>query len=410
MTIDKTKTLYKILLHPVLGYLIFLFVMWLTFFCTFQLGNYFMEFMEAGVDALGTFAYENIPKGFFNDLVVQGIIGGVGGVIVFLPNIVILFTFISLITETGYMTIVAQLMDRVMHIIGLHGKSFIPLIMGFGCNVPAILSTRIIEDKRDRLITMLIIPFMSCSARLPVYIIIAGTFFPENATLVIFCLYFLGIILAMLFALLFKKTFNNANHRPYTVTMPEFHKPKLSTIIKTIGFNAGAYLKKMGGIVLIASILLWALMYLPQKDTTKIENSYIASLGKMIEPVMEPIGFDWKLSVSLMTGVAAKEIIISTLGVLYSDNPETSQDVLEKKLKAATHPQNDTKISKPVFTKPVALSFLIFTLIYFPCTGVFAAVGKESKWKWAVFVVTYTTVAAWILSFATYHIANIIFQ
>lgn len=410
MTIDKTKTLYKILLHPVLGYLIFLFVMWLTFFCTFQLGNYFMEFMEAGVDALGTFAYENIPKGFFNDLVVQGIIGGVGGVIVFLPNIVILFTFISLITETGYMTIVAQLMDRVMHVIGLHGKSFIPLIMGFGCNVPAILSTKIIEDKRDRLITMLIIPFMSCSARLPVYIIIAGTFFPENATLVIFCLYLFGIILAMLFALLFKKTFNNANHRPYTVTMPEFHKPKLSTVIRTICFNAGAYLKKMGGIVLIASVLLWAMMYLPQKDTTKIENSYIASLGKIIEPVMEPIGFDWKLSVSLMTGVAAKEIIISTLGVLYSDNPETSQDVLEKKLKAATHPQNDTEISKPVFTKPVALSFLIFTLIYFPCTGVFAAVGKESKWKWAVFVVTYTTVAAWILSFATYHIANIIFQ
>ena len=410
MTIDKTKTLYKILLHPVLGYLIFLFVMWLTFFCTFQLGNYFMEFMEAGVDALGTFAYENIPKGFFNDLVVQGIIGGVGGVIVFLPNIVILFTFISLITETGYMTIVAQLMDRVMHVIGLHGKSFIPLIMGFGCNVPAILSTRIIEDKRDRLITMLIIPFMSCSARLPVYIIIAGTFFPENATLVIFCLYLFGIILAMLFALLFKKTFNNANHRPYTVTMPEFHKPKLSTVIRTICFNAGAYLKKMGGIVLIASVLLWAMMYLPQKDTTKIENSYIASLGKIIEPVMEPIGFDWKLSVSLMTGVAAKEIIISTLGVLYSDNPETSQDILEKKLKAATHPQNDTEISKPVFTKPVALSFLIFTLIYFPCTGVFAAVGKESKWKWAVFVVTYTTVAAWILSFATYHIANIIFQ
>lgn len=410
MTIDKTKTLYKILLHPVLGYLIFLFVMWLTFFCTFQLGNYFMEFMEAGVDALGTFAYENIPKGFLNDLVVQGIIGGVGGVIVFLPNIVILFTFISLITETGYMTIVAQLMDRVMHVIGLHGKSFIPLIMGFGCNVPAILSTKIIEDKRDRLITMLIIPFMSCSARLPVYIIIAGTFFPENATLVIFCLYLFGIILAMLFALLFKKTFNNANHRPYTVTMPEFHKPKLSTVIRTICFNAGAYLKKMGGIVLIASVLLWAMMYLPQKDTTKIENSYIASLGKIIEPVMEPIGFDWKLSVSLMTGVAAKEIIISTLGVLYSDNPETSQDILEKKLKAATHPQNDTEISKPVFTKPVALSFLIFTLIYFPCTGVFAAVGKESKWKWAVFVVTYTTVAAWILSFATYHIANIIFQ
>lgn len=410
MTIDKTKTLYKILLHPVLGYLIFLFVMWLTFFCTFQLGNYFMEFMEAGVDALGTFAYENIPKGFFNDLVVQGIIGGVGGVIVFLPNIVILFTFISLITETGYMTIVAQLMDRVMHVIGLHGKSFIPLIMGFGCNVPAILSTKIIEDKRDRLITMLIIPFMSCSARLPVYIIIAGTFFPKNATLVIFCLYLFGIILAMLFALLFKKTFNNANHRPYTVTMPEFHKPKLSTVIRTICFNAGAYLKKMGGIVLIASVLLWAMMYLPQKDTTKIENSYIASLGKIIEPVMEPIGFDWKLSVSLMTGVAAKEIIISTLGVLYSDNPETSQDILEKKLKAATHPQNDTEISKPVFTKPVALSFLIFTLIYFPCTGVFAAVGKESKWKWAVFVVTYTTVAAWILSFATYHIANIIFQ
>jgi ferrous iron transport protein B len=256
---------------------------------------------------------------------------------------------------------------------------------------------------------MLIIPFMSCSARLPVYIIIAGTFFPKYSTLVMLCLYVLGVILAILFALLFKKTFNKSNHIPYTLTLQEYSVPKAKAVLKTICVNASEYLKKMAGIVLIASVALWLLMYFPQKDTNNIEESYIAHAGKVIEPIMQPIGFDWKLSVSLMTGVAAKEIIISTLGVLYSDNPDTSSDILEEKLKAATHPINEEGITEKVFTPPVALSFLVFTLIYFPCTAVFAAVKKEARTKWAVFVVTYTTIVAWILSFATYHIAGLFF-
>lgn len=398
MTQNQTEKLDKILLHPFLGYIIFLLIIGITFFLTFSIGNYPMELMEKGVDYLAEFAQKSIPQGFFNDLVVQGIIGGVGGVIVFLPNILILFLCISLMEESGYMSRASQLMDKFMHAIGLHGKSFAPLIMGFGCNVPAIMSTKFIEDKRDRLVTMLIIPFMSCSARLPVYIVIAGTFFPKYSTLVMLCLYVLGVILAILFALLFKKTFNKSNHVPYTLNLQEYSIPKVKAVARTIWVNCKDYLSKMAGIVLIASVVLWLLMYFPQKDTNNIEESYIAHAGKVIEPVMKPIGFDWKISVSLITGVAAKEIIISTLGVLYSDNPETSSDILEEKLK-----------SSGVFTPPVALSFLVFTLIYFPCTAVFAAVKKESRLKWAIFVVTYTTVVAWILAFATYHISGLFF-
>lgn len=384
MTQNQTEKLDKILLHPFLGYIIFLLIIGITFFLTFSIGNYPMELMEKRVDYLAEFAQKSIPQGFFNDLVVQGIIEGVGGVIVFLPNILILFLCISLMEESGYMSRASQLMDKFMHAIGLHGKSFAPLIMGFGCNVPAIISTKFIEDKRDRLVTMLIIPFMSCSARLPVYIIIAGTFFPEHSTLVMLLLYLLGVLLAIFFALLFKKTFNHNNHVPYSLTLQEYRVPQAKAVIKTICENAGEYLKKMAGIVLIASIAMWLLMYFPQQDTNNIEQSYIATAGKIIEPVMTPIGLDWKLSVSLITGVAAKEIIISTLGVLYS----TSTFYL---------------------SQPTALSFLVFVLIYFPCTAVFAAVKKEAKLKWAIFVVTYTTVVAWILAFATYHIAGLFF-
>lgn len=409
MTNKQTERLDKILLHPILGYLIFFLILGLTFFLTFSLGNYPMELMERGVNYIATLLQETIPQGFFNDLVVQGIVGGVGGVIVFLPNILILFLCISLMEESGYMSRASQLMDKFMHAIGLHGKSFAPLIMGFGCNVPAIMSARFIEDKRDRLVTMLIIPFMSCSARLPVYIVIAGTFFPKYSTLVMLCLYVLGVILAILFALLFKKTFNKSNHVPYTLNLQEYSIPKVKAVARTIWINCKDYLSKMAGIVLIASVVLWLLMYFPQKDTNNIEESYIAHAGKVIEPVMKPIGFDWKISVSLITGVAAKEIIISTLGVLYSDNPETSSDVLEEKLKSATYPPNEAGVAEKVFTPPVALSFLVFTLIYFPCTAVFAAVKKESRLKWAIFVVTYTTVVAWILAFATYHIAGLFF-
>ncbi len=410
MTSTQTNKIDKILLHPILGYVIFFFLIWLTFFCTFKLGNYPMELMEEGVGLLASWAESVIPKGFVNDLVVQGVIGGVGGVIVFLPNILILFFFISLMEETGYMERAAHLMEKFMHAIGLHGRSFIPLIMGFGCNVPAIMATKMLKDRRDRLVTMLIIPFMSCSARLPVYIVIAGTFFPDDATLVMFALYVLGIVLATLFALLFKRTFNKTGHAPYTENLPEYKTPRIASVARSIGANAGEYLKKMGGIVLIASILLWGLMYFPQKNTEKVEQSYIAKVGKVIEPVMSPIGFDWKISVSLLCGVAAKELIVSNLGVLYSDNPDTSTEVLGEKLKAATYPEGSGTLSgKPVFTKPVALSFLVFTLVYFPCTGVFAAVAKQSRWRWAVFVVTYTTVVAWLLAFATFNLVQLFF-
>lgn len=362
-----------------------------------------MDWIEWIVTEFGQIVHRIIPPGAIADLISQGIIGGVGGVIVFLPNIVILFLFISLMEDTGYMARVAFLMDKLMHKIGLHGKSFVPMIIGFGCNVPAIMATRTLENKKDRLLTMLIIPFMSCSARLPVYILIIGTFFPKNAILILSSLYLFGVILAILFALVFKKTIMKTKGAPFVMELPPYRIPTLKAIRINIGMKTKYYLKKMGGIILIGSVIIWSLGYFPQKDTSKIEESYIASIGHFVQPVLEPLGFDWKIGVSLLAGVSAKEVIISTMGVLYAKDPEASES-LGQRLKNEVHTSGD-KIGMPVFTTATAFSLLVFVLIYFPCLAVFSVVWKESgRLIWAVLLVTYTTALAWIVSFLVYNI------
>ncbi len=402
---EKTQTekIDSVLTHPIWGYPIFFFFIWLMFFSSFKVGQYPMDWIEWIVTEFGQIVHRIIPPGAIADLISQGIIGGVGGVIVFLPNIVILFLFISLMEDTGYMARVAFLMDKLMHKIGLHGKSFVPMIIGFGCNVPAIMATRTLENKKDRLLTMLIIPFMSCSARLPVYILIIGTFFPKNAILILSSLYLFGVILAILFALVFKKTIMKTKGAPFVMELPPYRIPTLKAIRINIGMKTKYYLKKMGGIILIGSVIIWSLGYFPQKDTSKIEESYIASIGHFVQPVLEPLGFDWKIGVSLLAGVSAKEVIISTMGVLYAKDPEASES-LGQRLKNEVHTSGD-KIGMPVFTTATAFSLLVFVLIYFPCLAVFSVVWKESgRLIWAVLLVTYTTALAWIVSFLVYNI------
>ena len=372
-----TDKIDSILIHKIWGYVVLAFFIWLMFFATFQIGEYPMMWLESGVDWVSHWLNNNVSKGVLSDMLSFGVVQGVGGVLVFLPNILILFLFISLMEETGYMTRVAYLMDKLMHGIGLHGKSFVPMIMGFGCNVPAIMATRTIENKKDRLLTMLIIPFMSCSAKLPVYILIVGTFFPQYAVLILCCLYLLGILLAVLFAFVFKKTILKTPSAEYQMYLPKYKVPTLKTTMSILWFNTKDYLKKMGGIILIASILIWFLMNYPTMDSP--DTSILAYIGRFIEPILIPLGFDWKIGISLLSGFGAKEVIVSTISVV-----------------------------QPIFTHASAISFLVFVLIYFPCVGVFAAVGKESgRWRWSVFLVLYTTTLAWILSFITYQIASL---
>lgn len=372
-----TDKIDSILIHKIWGYVVLAFFIWLMFFATFQIGEYPMMWLESGVDWVSHWLNNNVSKGVLSDMLSFGVVQGVGGVLVFLPNILILFLFISLMEETSYMARVAYLMDKLMHGIGLHGKSFVPMIMGFGCNVPAIMATRTIENKKDRLLTMLIIPFMSCSAKLPVYILIVGTFFPQYAVLILCCLYLLGILLAVLFAFVFKKTILKTPSAEYQMYLPKYKVPTLKTTMSILWFNTKDYLKKMGGIILIASILIWFLMNYPTMDSP--DTSILAYIGRFIEPILIPLGFDWKIGISLLSGFGAKEVIVSTISVV-----------------------------QPIFTHASAISFLVFVLIYFPCVGVFAAVGKESgRWRWSVFLVLYTTTLAWILSFITYQIASL---
>lgn len=371
----RTQKLDFLLIHRFWGYVVLGIFIWFMFFATFKIGEYPMMWMEDGVSWVSNWLNNNVSEGILSDMLSFGVVQGVGGVLVFLPNILILFLFISLMEETGYMARVAYLMDKLMHGMGLHGKSFVPMIMGFGCNVPAIMATRTIENKKDRLLTMLIIPFMSCSARLPVYILIIGTFFPQHAVLILCLLYLLGILLAVLFAFVFKKTILKTLSAEYKMILPRYRIPTIKTTLGILWFNTKDYLKKMGGIILISSIVIWFLMNYPTVDSP--DTSFLAYFGRFIEPILAPLGFDWKIGISLLSGFGAKEVIVSTISVV-----------------------------QPVFTHASALSFLVFVLIYFPCMGVFAAVGRESgKWKWAFFLAFYTTTLAWILSFITYRIA-----
>lgn len=404
-----TNAIDTLLTHQWLGFPFLIIFMWITFQATFSLGSYPMDWIEAGVGALGDWVAGIMPEGPLNDMLVNGIIAGVGGVIVFLPNILILFFFISLMEDTGYMARAAFIMDRLMHKIGLHGKSFIPLLIGFGCNVPAIMATRTLESRRDRIITMLITPFMSCSARLPVYILLVSAFFPVNQGLVLMSIYLVGIVLAVITALLLKKTLFAKSSDPFVMELPPYRMPTMRNTTIHMWGKAGQYLRKMGTIILLASVLIWALGYFPLEreaapdSSEHLEQSYIGQIGKFIEPGIEPLGFDWKMGVSIVTGLAAKEIVVSSMGILYHvpDAEENTQGLAES-LKSQVDKQGNV-----VFTPLVAYGFMLFILIYFPCMAAIAAIKKEAGWKWAIFTMIYTTALAWIVSFCVYQIGSL---
>jgi len=358
-----------------------------------------------------------MAPGPLKDLLVDGVINGVGSVIVFLPNILILFFFISLMEDSGYMARAAFIMDKLMHKMGLHGQSFIPLIMGFGCNVPAIMVTRTLRDRNDRLATMLINPFMSCSARLPVYILIAGAIFPDHAGTVIFLIYLTGILLAVLVSLLFKKTLFKSKEAPFVMELPPYRMPTLRVSLRHMWDKGQQYLRKMGGIILVAVIIIWALEYFPAGSQVppqeRLEHSYIARIGKFLEPVIEPLGFDWKMGVSLMTGAAAKEVVVSTMGVLYGTDvqpegiPKRKLPQIMQEVRYADGPL----LGQPVFTPIVGISYLLFILVYMPCVAVIITISRESgSWKWALFLILYTTALAWLLSFSFYQLGSLIFR
>lgn len=406
----KTAEIDAIVTNKYFGYPIFLLFMFIMFQCTFWLGQYPMDWIEAGVGWLGDWVHDIMPSGPLRDLLVNGVIGGVGGVIVFLPNILILYFFISLMEDSGYMARAAFIMDKIMHKMGLHGKSFIPLIMGFGCNVPAIMATRTIENRNSRMITILINPFMSCSARLPVYVLLAGAFFPNNAGLVLFGIYITGIIIAVLMARLFKRFLFPKDETPFVMELPPYRVPTSRSIFIHTWEKGKQYLKKMGTVILLASIVVWFLGYYPRpadkeqlthaEQMEQQENSYIGKIGHFIEPVMAPCGFDWKISVALLTGVAAKEIVVSTLGVLYTGDPDEDFTSLGERLKADTRPDGSL-----VFTPVVALCLMLFVLIYFPCIASIAAIKNETgSWKWALFAASYTLLLAWLVAFAVYQV------
>ena len=401
---NTTQKIDGVLTHKIWGIPLFLLFLCTMFFTTFQLGKYPQAWLTSGIERLSEIIKDYMPTSFLTDLLSDGIIGGVGGVVVFLPNILLLFFFISIMEDTGYMARVAFIMDKLMHRIGLHGKSFIPMIIGFGCNVPAIMATRTLENRGDRILTMLTIPFMSCSARMPVYILFASVFFPLHATLVMIALYLFGILLAIVFALIFKKVVFKTQEVPFVMELPPYRIPTIRVVSQNIWWKARHYLKKMGGVILIASVVIWALGYFP-RDKKNAEDSCIGQIGKFIEPAIRPLGFEWRTGVGLLSGVVAKETIISSMGVLYQNIDDNNN--LPHKIKHATF-SNGVKSGQKVFTPLTAISLLIFVLIYFPCVAAFTAVAKESgSWKWAFFLAFYTTALAWILSFAVYQIGSL---
>lgn len=433
-----------LLTHRVWGFPIFFFFLWLMFQTTFTLGNYPMEWIESGVAALSSWMKSILPDGSLKALLVDGIINGVGGVIVFLPNILILFFFISFMEDSGYMSRASFIMDKLMQKIGLHGKSFIPLIMGFGCNVPAIMATRTLENRSDRILTMIITPFMSCSARLPVYVLLISALFPAYQGLMLFGIYLFGIILAILTALLMKNIAFSKKPVPFVMELPPYRIPTLSNTLKHMWHKGQQYLKKMGSVILVASIIIWALGYFPRniefstdydaqieavqsdyllsenekdehiqfieyaQEAERQEKSYIGMLGHAIQPIMSPLGFDWKMGVSLISGLAAKEIVVSTMAVLYQSGDETdSNETLKQRLMEQKHTSGELK-GENVYTPLTALGFMLFILIYFPCVAVITAIQKEANWKWAVFTMVYTTGLAWFVAFLVHQIGSLL--
>ena len=406
-----TRVLDSLATNKLLGFPIFFLIMFFIFWATFVIGQYPMEWIEGAVGWLSGVVEKLMPEGPLKDMVADGIIGGVGGVIVFLPNILILYFCISFMEDSGYMARAAFIMDKVMHRIGLHGKSFIPLVMGFGCNVPAILSSRAIESRSSRIITILINPFMSCSARLPVYVLLVGTFFAASAPMVMMGLYLVGILVAVITARLLRRFLFKKDETPFVMELPPYRMPTMKASLSHTWAKGKQYLKKMGGIILVASVLVWALNYFPlgrdesaALDSSVVDpsrDSYLEMAGKTINPVMEPLGFHWRASVAALAGVPAKEIVVSTLGVLYTDDETVSDARLGARLE-----QPDPVTGKPDFTAASALAFLVFILLYCPCFATIVAIIRETgSWRYGMFSVVYNTVVAWLLAFGVYRLA-----
>lgn len=398
-----TRIVDSIVTHKVWGYPIFFIFLYLMFECTFIFGEYPKEGIEWLVEQLGNAVNTYMPDGSFKDLLIDAVIGGVGGVIVFLPNILLLYLFISFMEDSGYMARAAFIMDKIMHKMGLHGKSFIPLIMGFGCNVPAIMSSRIIESRKSRLVTILINPLISCSARLPIYLVLVGAFFPGKESLMLLLIYSVGILLAVLMARIFSKFLVKGDDTPFVMELPPYRMPTSKSVLRHTWEKGAQYLKKMGGIIMIASIIIWFLGYYPnhssyQTTAEQQENSYIGQIGKSIEPIIKPLGFDWKMGVGLLSGVGAKELVVSTLGVLYTNDGNLDDDALPERIAQ----QSD-------ITPLIAFAYMLFTLLYFPCIATLAAIRQETgSWKWPLFAACYTTILAWIVAFLVYQIGSFI--
>ena len=434
--VTTTTVIDTFVTHKLWGFPIFFVLMWLMFRCTFDLGAYPQEWIAALVEWIGDAVRTLVPEGILRDLLTDGVIGGVGAVIVFLPNIMILYLFISFMEDSGYLARAAFIMDRVMHRVGLHGKSFIPLIMGFGCNVPAIMACRTIESRSSRLITILITPFMSCSARLPIYILLTGTFFAAHAGAVMTALYILGVVVAVVTSRLLRRFLFPVDETPFVMELPPYRLPTWKTTLSHMWDKCAQYLRKMGGMILVASIIVWLLSYFPRTDrtdthsVTHYENSYLGRLGKGCAPIFSPLGLDWKAGVALLSGVPAKEIVVSTIGVLYSEEATASSvpeaaiiggadssttiyvaDPDENGAPAIELLETPDNASLPArlrasgdFTTASAAAFLVFILLYFPCIATISAIGAEAGWKWAVGAAVYNTLLAWGLAWIVYHL------
>lgn len=411
-TYRTTHVIDRFITNRYLGFPIFLLLLFIMFSVTFYIGQYPMDWIEAGVAWLGKIISATMPDGPLKAMLVDGVIGGVGSVIVFLPQILILYFFISYMEDSGYMARAAFIMDKLMHKMGLHGKSFIPLVMGFGCNVPAVMATRTIESRRSRLITMLVLPLMSCSARLPIYIMITGTFFAAHyRSLVMLSLYAVGILLAVVVSRVLSLFVIKGEDTPFVMELPPYRFPTWKAIGRHTWEKGKQYLKKMGGIILVASIIVWALGYFPHDESLSMreqqEQSYIGRIGKTIEPVFRAQGFDWKLDVGLVAGIGAKEVVASTMGVLYANNDSFGDDEAYNN-EGGKYDTLLAQMRADGITPLAAYCFLLFVVIYFPCIATVAAIkGETGSWRWAAFSAVYTTVLAWIVSAVVYQVGSL---
>ena len=388
-----TDRIDAIVTNKWLAFPIFIAILYLIFTATFTLGEYPMNWIDWCVGKFGELVASLMPEGWLKDLLVDGIIAGVGSVLVFLPNILILYFFISIMEDSGYMARTAFIVDKLMHRLGLHGKSFIPMVMGFGCNVPAIMATRTIESRKSRLITIALIPFMSCAGRLPIFVLLVGAFFPQSPALALMCIYLLGVVLAILSALVMKRLIRD-DDLPFVMELPPYRIPTAKAIGRHTWEKGRQYLQKMATTILIASIVIWALGYYPKNEglprSEQQEQSWLGHIGKAVAPALDPLGFDWRMDVGLLTGVAAKELVVSSLGVMYAGEEAGSAD------------ENDTALQsalKNTVPLPVAVAFMIFVLLYFPCIATFVAIKNETgRWSWAWGICAYTMAVAWVFA------------